>query len=199
MSISSASTGAARSLMIDRNSINESLPLALLSSFREHTSLHRSSKGLKVTLRATSSIEWLLRCRRTVMFAGSSGLISVPKLEKRDRDLSARIRDTVLLDHCSIWKSKSGTKFFLNEPYGSNAMPTAKALLDVGLIAIEVPVPLSPYAGGFSEVAGSLPFTRSYVIGDKAADEELKKISVRLHSASQSAPAWNDVSEVRYG
>lgn len=138
--------------------------------------------------------EWLLRSRRCALFADVTGLQPVKRSSKKIQQWESNIRAGYSVDHASIWISRTGSVFLLNEPY----QPLLKNPTDLkvaGFTHIEIPLNLSPYCGGGS-LDGIAPGTRSYLITRLANHNELMKIEKELHRAALVAPCWNDMSGV---
>lgn len=152
-----------------------------------------SGRRGRTPMTARTSLEWLLRARRTVDFADASGLRPSSDLVSGSLlDVCERI---LRCDHVTVWIDAWGRTFVLNEPYGDCSDDEA-SLRDAGLCRTLIPIPLSPYCGGWSDVAGSLPLTRSWLIAHARDKEALDAIAKRLDVAAAKAPAWNDSTGV---
>ncbi|TSA14895.1 MAG: hypothetical protein D4R79_02355 [Comamonadaceae bacterium] len=109
----------------------------------------------------------------------------------------AKVEKAVHCDHRSLWKSDLGTLFLLNEPY-YGVVNEQQGLHSAGLIAMEVPVDLSPYCGCWDAAPGAIPGTRSYLIGDAADVFELGAMIQKLQLAAALALPWNDTQGIHH-
>lgn len=143
--------------------------------------------------------EWLLRARRCIHFADSSGLKPIKYDTKKHETFLTSIRSSCNVDHFTIWESSQEAIFLLNEPYttlfdGGNTLTTA------GFSYIEIPINMSPYCGG-GEIGkaflGTNPGTRSYLITKAKNQAGLVSIQSKLIQATKNAPAWNDTTGVQ--
>ena len=136
------------------------------------------------------------RARRTIAFADTTKLtpIEVKEHDVTVQKLIKKVSSAVHTDHVSAWKSQKGTLFVLNEPYENMVkLNFGQALGAQGLIYITVPTDLSPYCGKWDDTPGALPWTKSYLICEKAHQVELNAIETALNVASKTAQAWNFV------
>lgn len=138
--------------------------------------------------------EWLLRARRSALFADTTGLKPTRRSTKKIRSQQLRIRKCCSVDHLSTWVSNTGALFFLNEPY-CQLLKNQNDLLAQGFVYISLPLNLSPYCGGGS-LNATAPGTRSYLITDSANQPELLQIEKLLQHAALTAPRWNDTAGV---
>lgn len=143
--------------------------------------------------------EWLLRARRCIHFADSSGLKPIVFDASKHGEFLTAIRSSCNVDHPTVWVSSQGKIFLLNEPYtplfdGGNTLETA------GFSYIEVPINMSPYCGGGQiekAFLGADPGTRSYLITKAENQIELVSIQSKLIQAAKNAPDWNDTTGVQ--
>jgi len=112
---------------------------------------------------------------------------------KKIEEQQTRICEGCFVDHLSTWISNAGTLFFLNEPYGA-LLKNPSDLLLKGFVHVELPLKLSPYCGG--SLNNNAPGTKSYLITERANQDELLEIYEKLKQAELTAPDWNDASEV---
>lgn len=146
--------------------------------------------GNETTRQTPLTAERIARNRRVRAFSVSSGLRPIKAIE--DCPLIERTWQALNCDHVSVWTSGKGIRFVLNEPYGKTCVNEQGKLRDAGLVRIEIPIPLSPYCGQWSEAQGAQPETRSFLIGFKCDEAELLAIATKLRVAAASASAWND-------
>jgi len=138
--------------------------------------------------------EWLLRARRSALFADTTGLKPTKRTIKKILSQQLRIRKCCAVDHLSTWISNTGALFFLNEPY-CQLLKNQNDLLAQGFVYIGIPLNLSPYCGGGS-LNATAPGTRSYLITELANQQELLQIEKLLQHAALTAPRWNDTAGV---
>ena len=162
-----------------------------------HSSPHRAKPKSCGPCSTTTAHDSLTRDRRTIAFADASGLAPQKFVAKHHRSFMEKVEKAVHCDHRSIWRSRNGTLFFLNEPY-HGVVDAQQQLHSAGLIAMVVPVDLSPYCGWWDATPGSMPGTRSYLIGEAGDASELGAIIQRLQFAAPLAPRWNDVQGIHH-
>lgn len=139
--------------------------------------------------------EELARWRRTHDFAAVSGLGCRVFNSDNPPSLYGRARRACHCDHTSVWGSAGGAIFILNEVY-QQVTDDDGELTAAGLVAMELPIALSPYCGKWDAKPGALPGTRSYLLCDALDAGELTSIIQKLNAASVRAPAWNAVAGV---
>lgn len=162
--------------------------------FASHLSTKRPSR-MWPGFNEASCNEQLARTRRVIGFADTSGLQPVRFSKKHFKDLLDRTHKGMRCDHVTFWKSFWGTSFILNEPYRVNT-DYINRLNAQGLVVIEIPVNISPYCGSWNVAAGSLPWSRSFLICDASDEQELLEIQRTL--SAQISVAWNSLQGISH-
>jgi hypothetical protein len=154
--------------------------------------------------------ELLARSRRVILFSDISRLQPKKYSVRKFGDLAERVYKAGSCDHVSFWVSFWGTKFALNEPYHTDPAYFMRLGAE-GLVAIELPLDISPYSGGgWSTKAGEKPWTKSYLICDVNDLHELEgllgnyferiEVCFEGHSAEEIdlVPAWNSLEGITH-
>ena len=136
--------------------------------------------------------ELLARARRTITFSDVTKLRPVKFSKKHFGTLADRVHAAGSCDHLSYWESDWNTKFVLNEPYRVD--PSYMNKLEAqGLVAIELPVDISPYCGRWDPNLGARPWTRSFLICDADDLDELESLFAQYYERIQiSFDGWPD-------
>lgn len=160
--------------------------------------------------RESTCNELLARARRAITFTDESELQPVKYSRKHFGTLADRVHAAGSCDHLSYWKSDWDTKFILNEPYRVDPNYMMK-LGAQGLVAIELPVDISPYCGRWDPKPGVKPWTRSFLICDAADVDELESLFAQYYERIQISsmdeelieiieliPAWNSLEGINH-
>jgi hypothetical protein len=162
--------------------------------FATYLSTKRESR-IRLDFRKETCDELLARARRVILFTDKSKLQPVKHTKFCFGDLANRARKGMYCDHMSFWKSSRGTPFILNEPYVVD-VDYEVTLAAVGLVAIELPVNLSPYCGQWDPKPNALPGTRSFLICDGNNSDELRDIDRRLEL--ETLLNWNSLKGINH-
>lgn len=162
--------------------------------FASHLSIKPISR-LTSDFKESTSNELLARSRRVVIFADTTELQPVKFSKKYYGSLAEKSRKGMHCDHLSYWKSAWGSRFILNEPYWIDEDYVVK-LEAQGLAVIELPVNFSPYCGSWNDLAGTQPWTRSFLICNSFDKDELEAINCELKT--QISMAWNSTEGISH-
>jgi hypothetical protein len=177
--------------------------------FASHIS-NKPIKRVENDFRESTANELLARARRVITFSDESELEPVKYSRKHFGKLADRVHAAGSCDHLSYWRSFWNTKFILNEPYYIDPDYIMK-LRAQGLVAIELPVDISPYCGCWDPNLGAKPWTRSFLICDLGDLDELKSLfaqyceHIQISSIDEELiehieliPAWNSLEGINH-
>jgi prophage regulatory protein len=132
------------------------------------------------------------RARRLEAFVSASKLREVLNYSSVKHqticEIARRKNPRRCLDHCTFW-TLANMAVVMSEPYRG-------ALSDQHcdeLYAVEVPVNISPYCGGWSCKLGEKPGTRTFLITSILKRRQLDEVFKRLEAAATKLPPWNFV------
>jgi hypothetical protein len=135
------------------------------------------------------------RARRYKPFKEVTGFIEVLNIESvKHQNLRRLVHNKTdgYLDHGTFLELGYMT-VLLNETYKGK-------LEDYNcdeLYAVEIPVNIAPYCGGWSDALDAKPGTKSFLITTRLKKRQLDKVFQRLKEQSEKMPRWNFIREVK--